>query len=73
MLRLIFLFLVIVTRIHANYLANQKNNPKMKNIIMFICMYVCVYVWKLGIILNYELFLYTTIVLNVVYIFKYHI
>ena len=34
-------------------------------------MYVCIYVWKLGIILNYELFLYTTIVLNVVYIFKY--
>ena len=73
MLRLIFLFLVIVTRIHTNYLANQKNNPKMKNNIMFICMYVCIYVWKLGIILNYELFLYTTIVLNVVYIFKYHI
>ena len=69
MLRLIFLFLVIVTRIHTNYLVNQKNNPKMKNNIMFICMYV----WKLGIILNYELFLYTTIVLNVVYIFKYHI
>ena len=44
MLRLIFLFLVIVTRIHTNYLANQKNNPKMKNNIMFICMYVCMYI-----------------------------
>ena len=59
MLRLIILFLVFVTRIHTNYLANQKNNPKMKNNIMFICMYVCmyvcIYVWTLGIILKFSL------------------
>ena len=41
MLKLIYVFLVIVTNMHTHKLSSElKNNPKMKNIIIFIHMYI---------------------------------
>ena len=38
MLKLIYVFLVIVTNMHTHKLSSElKNNPKMKNIIIFSC------------------------------------
>ena len=76
MLKLIYVFLVIVTNMHTHKLSSElKNNPKMKNIIIFSCMYIyicmenradselrifCLYIYSF----KYRIFL------NIIYIFE---